>query len=241
MSAPALEVMDLTVAYRGVPALEHADLTLQPGRVCGLIGMNGAGKSTLLKATIGTLTPTAGTIRVDGTTPAEARRSGRIAYVPQSEAVDWDFPISVREVVALGLYARLGLTRRLRRADRSAVAAALERVGLQDLADRQIGQLSGGQRKRAFVARALAQDARLLLLDEPFAGVDTQTETALQTVIRSVADEGRTVVIATHDLHGLPRLCDEAALLMRTILVHDDPAVVIRPENLALAFGGGQR
>lgn len=236
---PAVRVEGACVSYGRVVALDHADLTVGPGRVCGLIGMNGAGKSTLMKAITGAVRLDAGTIRVGDRTPAQARRAGAVAYVPQSEAVDWDFPISVREVVATGRYGRLGLTRRLGATDVRGIDEALERVGLTDLAHRQVGRLSGGQRKRAFVARALVQDAPLVLLDEPFAGVDRTTEEALHRVIRGLADDGHTVIIATHDLHGLPRLCDEAALLMRRVLVHDRPEIVVQPANLALAFGGG--
>lgn len=235
----AIDIRDVNVSYGAVPALDHVSLSIEPGRVCGLIGVNGAGKSTLLKTLIGLQQPLSGSVRIAGVTTKQARREGLITYVPQSETVDWEFPLDVRSVVAMGLYGRLGPTRRLRAVHKNRVDEALERVGLTDLAHRQIGQLSGGQRKRAFVARSLAHDASVLLLDEPLAGVDADTAAALTGVFGSLAAEGRTILVATHDLHGLPRWCDEAALLMRRIVVHDDPAVVTRPENLARAFGGG--
>lgn len=237
MTVPALHIDDVTVHYGEVLALDRVRLTVQPGRVCGLIGMNGAGKSTLLKAIMGLITPEHGTVRIHGEKPAAARRAGVVGYVPQSEAVDWAFPLSVREVVTTGRYGRMGFTRRARRADRDAVDTALARVHLTELADRQIGQLSGGQRKRAFVARGIAQGASVLLLDEPFAGVDKRSESTFTGLLRELAADGATILISTHDLHALPGLADEAVLLLRKVLVHADPQEALRPENLALAFG----
>ena len=233
----ALEVRDLRVAYGDVQALDGASLTLDHGRVCGLVGVNGSGKSTLFKAVMGVVRPDAGTVLVDGADPATARRRGDVGYVPQSEDVDWTFPLSVRDVVMTGRYGHLGPTRRPRPADRAAVDAALARVELTDLGDRQIGRLSGGQRKRAFVARGLAQGATVLLLDEPFAGVDKRSEGTITRVLRELAADGAAVLVSTHDLHALPALADEAALLHRHVLVHGTPQEVLRPENLALAFG----
>ncbi|WP_063048661.1 metal ABC transporter ATP-binding protein [Nocardia arthritidis] len=237
MSTPAIEVRGVTVRYGEVPALENVDLTVDAGRVCGLIGMNGSGKSTLFKTIMGLARPDRGTVRIDGGAPVTARRAGILGYVPQSEDVDWTFPLSVRDVVMTGRYGRLGITRRARRADREAVAQALERVELTDLADRQIGRLSGGQRKRAFVARGLAQGATVLLLDEPFAGVDKRSEATITALLRELAADGATILVSTHDLHALPGLADEAVLLMRTVLAQGSPDVVLRPENLARAFG----
>ncbi|UGT62898.1 metal ABC transporter ATP-binding protein [Nocardia asteroides] len=234
---PAIAVSDVTVHYGEVLALERASLELARGRVCALIGMNGSGKSTLFKAIMGMLTPDTGTVRIAGDTPAAARRAGLVGYVPQSEEIDWAFPITVREVVMTGRYGRLGWTRRPRAADRAAVDAALERVELADLAHRQIGQLSGGQRKRAFVARGIAQGASVLLLDEPFAGVDKRSEATITALLRELAADGAAVLISTHDLHALPNLADEAVLLMRKVLAHGDIDEVIRPENLVRAFG----
>ncbi|WP_040833717.1 metal ABC transporter ATP-binding protein [Nocardia brevicatena] len=237
MTVPALHVDDVTVRYGEVLALDRVRLTVHPGRVCGLIGMNGAGKSTLLKAIMGLITPEHGTVQVNGEKPAAARRAGVVGYVPQSEAVDWSFPLSVRDVVTTGRYGRMGFTRRARRTDRDSVDMALARVHLTELADRQIGQLSGGQRKRAFVARGIAQGASVLLLDEPFAGVDKRSEATLTRLLRELAADGATILISTHDLHALPDLADEAVLLLRKVLMHAAPEEALRPENLALAFG----
>ncbi|MBF6296987.1 metal ABC transporter ATP-binding protein [Nocardia amamiensis] len=236
-TAPAIEVRDVTVRYGDVLALDGVDLALDSGRVCGLIGMNGSGKSTLFKSIMGLVQPDRGTVRINGDAPVAARRAGVLGYVPQSEDVDWSFPLSVRDVVMTGRYGRMGFTRRPRKADREAVAHALERVELTDLADRQIGQLSGGQKKRAFVARGLAQGATVLLLDEPFAGVDKRSEATITTLLRELAADGATILVSTHDLNALPGLADEAVLLMRTVLAHGDPDSVLRPENLARAFG----
>ncbi|TQC42359.1 metal ABC transporter ATP-binding protein [Rhodococcus sp. WS4] len=234
---PAVEVRDVTVRYGDVLALDQVSLALRPGRVCGLVGMNGSGKSTLFKTIMGTVKPDAGTVRINGNAPATARKTGVLGYVPQSEDVDWTFPLSVRDVVMTGRYGHMGLTRRPRRADRDAVDHALERVELTDLADRQIGQLSGGQKKRTFVARGIAQGATILLLDEPFAGVDKRSEATITALLRELAAAGAAILVSTHDLHALPTLADEAILLMRTVLLHGDPTVVLQPENLASAFG----
>jgi manganese transport system ATP-binding protein len=234
---PALDVRGLRVRYGAVTALDDASFTLEPGRVCGLVGMNGSGKSTLFKSVLGLVRPDAGTVRILGDAPAAARRHRAVGYVPQSEEVDWTFPVSVRDVVLTGRYGHLGTTRRPRRDDHTAVADAVERVGLADLADRQIGNLSGGQRKRAFVARALAQAPRVLLLDEPFAGVDRRTEEALTVLLREFAAGGGTVLVSSHDLSRLPDLADESVLLRRTVLMHGPTTEVVRPENLARAFG----
>lgn len=233
------------VNYGPVRALTGASFSLEPGRICGLIGMNGSGKSTLFKAIMGVVPAHAGTITLDGQTVGGKRARGRnarhragiVSYVPQSEEIDWSFPVSVREVVSMGRYRTLGLTRRLHAADRAAVAEALARVELTDLADRQIGALSGGQRKRAFVARAIAQGARLLLLDEPFAGVDKRSEAMLIQVIRQLREEGATVLISTHDLATLRGFADEALLLRGEILMHGSPEQVLAPQNLVRAFG----
>lgn len=234
---PAVEVQDVTVHYGNVLALDQVSLALQPGRVCGLVGMNGSGKSTLFKTIMGTVKPDSGTVRINGTAPAAARKTGVLGYVPQSEDVDWTFPLSVRDVVMTGRYGHMGLTRRPGRADREAVDHALERVELTELADRQIGQLSGGQKKRTFVARGIAQGATILLLDEPFAGVDKRSEATITALLRELAAAGAAILVSTHDLHALPTLADEAILLMRTVLMHGDPTVVLQPENLAAAFG----
>jgi manganese transport system ATP-binding protein len=237
VSAPAIEVSELTVRYGSVLALDRVSFRVRRSRVCGLVGVNGSGKSTLFKSIVGLVRPDAGHVLVEGRTPAQARRAGMVGYVPQSEDVDWAFPLSVAEVVMMGRYGQLGLTRRPRRADRDAVAGALSQVELTELAERQIGALSGGQRKRAFVARGIAQGARVLLLDEPFAGVDKRSELTIVGLLRQLAAEGRTVIASTHDLRALPDLCDEAILLRQRLLLHSSPAALLEPDNLALAFG----
>lgn len=233
----ALSVQGLSVRYDEVVALDGVTFDVTAGKVCGLIGMNGSGKSTLFKAVMGLVKPDAGSVTILGDSPEIARRSGAVGYVPQSEEVDWTFPLSVRDVVMTGRYGLMGWLRRSRPADREAVDNALARVGLTELQDRRIGALSGGQRKRAFVARCIAQEATLLLLDEPFAGVDKVSEAALVALLRDLAADGVTALVSTHDLHALPDLADEAVLLQQRILLQGAPATVLRPENLALAFG----
>ncbi|MEI3847950.1 MULTISPECIES: metal ABC transporter ATP-binding protein [Microbacterium] len=233
----AIDVQGVTVHYGEVLALDAVTARVGSGRVCGLIGMNGSGKSTLFKTIMGMVRPDRGRVLIDGVEPSAARKRGLIGYVPQSEDVDWAFPVSVRDVVMMGRYGRQGLTRRARPADRAAVAEALERVELTEYADRQIGQLSGGQKKRTFVARGIAQGAQILLLDEPFAGVDKRSEATIVRLLRELSADGRTVLVSTHDLQALPELADEAILLMRRVLLHAGVEEVLRPEHLAMAFG----
>ncbi len=234
---PALEVRDLTVRYREVLALDAVSVTVEAGQACGLVGMNGSGKSTLLQACAGLVRPRRGTVRVLGATPDDARRGGLVGYVPQVDQVDKDFPVVVADVVLMGRYHRMGWRRRARPGDRAAVEAALDRVGLADLAGRRIGRLSGGQRQRVLLARALAQEARLLLLDEPFTGLDVVSTAAVTAVLHELVAEGATVVVSTHDLRTLPDLCRTSVLLHRTVLAAGPTADVVTPENLALAFG----
>jgi manganese transport system ATP-binding protein len=236
-AVPAIEVSGATVRYGDVLALDDVSLEVAPGRVCGLLGTNGSGKSTLFKTVLGLVPADHGRVRVLGRTSADARRAGAVGYVPQSEQVDWAFPVRVRDVVMMGRYGHMGRRRRARAADREAVEHALERTHLSDLADRQIGALSGGQRKRAFVARAIAQGAAVLLLDEPFAGVDKRSEAAVVELLRALRGEGHTLLVSTHDLAQVPVLCDEAVLLQRRVIAHGAPAEVLRPEVLMEAFG----
>ena len=237
MTSPAILVENVTVHYGEVRALDAATLALEPARICGLVGMNGSGKSTLFKVIMGMIKPDAGTVRINGQSPSRARKQGGIGYVPQSEDVDWQFPLSVRDVVMMGRYGHQGFTRRASKADRAAVDEALDRVELGPYAGRQIGQLSGGQKKRAFVARGIAQGATTMLLDEPFAGVDKRSEAPITRLLRELASDGCTILVSTPDLHALPQLCDEAVLLMHKVLMHGPPDVVLQPENLAMAFG----
>ena len=233
----ALELKDVSVSYGEIRALEGCSLSLRAGAVTGLIGMNGSGKTSVFNTVMGAVKPTSGTVTVDGGSAAVARGRGHIAYMPQSENVDWNFPVSVADVVMMGRYGHLGITRRPRDKDRRAVADALARVGLDKLAGRQIGRLSGGQRKRAFIARAIAQEASLLLLDEPFAGVDSRSEATMVRLLRDLAAEGNTVLVSTHDLRGLADLADDAALLLQRVLFHGPVEQALEPVNLARAFG----
>ena len=218
-----IDVRDLQVRYDDGVALDGGELRVGPGRICALIGMNGSGKSTLFKAIMGLLRPVRGQVMVDGA----------VGYVPQSEDVDWAFPVRVVDVVLMGRYAAMGPLRRVRPADRAAVDDAIAETGLEELAHRQIGALSGGQRKRVFLARLLAQEAQVLLLDEPFAGVDRVSEAVITRVLRRRAESGATVLVATHDLAAIPGFADEAALLHRHVLAHGTTAEVLRPELLA--------
>jgi manganese transport system ATP-binding protein len=241
MSVDAIVTHGLGVRYGEVRALDDVTVSLRSGEITGLVGVNGSGKSSMLAAVLERV-PHEGSVHILGRTPAQARRAGLVASVPQAEAVDWDFPVTVRDVVTAGRYGRMGLLRIPRPADRTAVDEAIALLGLEHLADRQIGALSGGQRKRAFVARAIAQDAELLLLDEPFAGVDRTSEAAIVAVLRGLRDRGRSVVIVHHDLSGVAELVDSVLLLQRgRLLHHGPPETTLTPERIAEAFGAGPR
>lgn len=237
----AIEVKNLTVAYRsGLTAITNASFTVPAASVTALVGVNGAGKSTLFKAVTGLL-PGRGEIAILGRPVRQALRANLIAYVPQSEEVDWTFPVLVEDVVMMGRYGHMGLLRRARPADRAAVDAALARVGLADMRRRQIGELSGGQKKRVFLARALAQEAQVILLDEPFTGVDVQTERAIIELLIQMRDEGRALLVSTHDLGAVPEYCDRVVMVKGTVLASGPTATTFTPENLRRAFGGTLR
>lgn len=236
----ALAVEQVSAAYGGGRlALRNATLRLRAGSVCGLVGMNGAGKSTLFKVIMGFLPPLRGRVQVYGQPVRRAQRAGQIAYVPQSEDVDWDFPVNVQDVVMMGRQGHMNWLRRPGREDHRQVQAALERVDMVAFAGRQIGELSGGQRKRAFLARALAQQGQLLLLDEPFGGVDMGTTEAIIALLRELRTEGKAVLVSTHDLASLSSFCDEVALVAgRTVIASGPTAEILGEDNLARAFGG---
>jgi len=233
-----IEAEHLCVDYNGTVALFDATLRLPAGCICGLVGMNGAGKSTLFKALTGFVRPSRGRIRINGLSVAQAQRDQAVAYVPQNEGIDCSFPISVWEVVMMGRYGSMNLLRIPRQLDRLAVREALQRVDLLDLRDRPIGSLSGGQRKRAFLARAIAQRASVLLLDEPFNGVDVRTEKLMAALFLQFRQEGRTILISTHDLSHVRDFCDLVVLINKTVLAYGETSEVFTPENLALTFGG---
>jgi manganese/iron transport system ATP-binding protein len=239
MIADGIAARGLTVRYPGgVTALRDASFVLPTGTIAGLVGVNGAGKSTLFKALMGFLPLREGDVTILGRPVPRALRENLVAYVPQSEEVDWTFPVLVRDVVMMGRYGHMGLLRRPRAADRAAVAAALDRVGMGDFADRQIGALSGGQRKRVFLARALAQEARVILLDEPFTGVDVATEDAIVALLREMRAEGRVMLVSTHNLGSVPRFCDRTVLINGTVLDYGPTREVFTQANLQRAFGG---
>ena len=232
----AIDVHDLTVAYHRKPVLWDVDVSIPDARLVAIIGPNGAGKSTLLKAMLGLVPITTGQVRVFGEPIARVRT--RVAYVPQRETVDWDFPVRAREVVLMGRYGRLGWLRRPRRPDHDAVERALAQVGMTELAERQISELSGGQQQRVFLARALAQEADLYMMDEPFAGVDATTEKAIIEVLRSLRDAGRTVVAVHHDLQTVGAYFDSIVMLNTRLIAAGDVRDVYTNENLQKTYGG---
>ena len=233
--AAALEVRRVTVSYGARPVLWDVDATFPEGALSAIVGPNGAGKSTLLGAALGLVALDAGQTLIAGR-PARAALD-RLAYVPQREAVDWDFPITVGEVVAMGRYRSTGWFKRIGRDDRRVVDACLERVGMAAYAKRQIGQLSGGQRQRVFFARALAQDAPLLVMDEPFAGIDARTQESLLGLLGELRDEGRSIVVVHHDLAGVRQRFDWALLLNVRAIANGPVAEALSQDNLARAYG----
>lgn len=238
MTAP-LSVQGLTAAYRDEPVLWDVSFSVPEGRLVGVVGPNGAGKTTLLKAAMGLVRPVAGAVEIFGRPLAKVRRE--VGYVPQRGSVDWDFPTDARDVVEMGTYGRLGWLRRPGAAERRTAERCLERVGMRDLAGRQIGELSGGQQQRVFLARALAQDARLYLADEPFVGVDYRTERVVVDLLRELRDEGRTVVVVHHDLSTVADYFDTVVLLNRELVAAGPTAEVFTPENIDRTYGGAAR
>jgi manganese/iron transport system ATP-binding protein len=235
----SIVVQGLTVTYAsGVTAVHDASFELEPGSICALVGVNGSGKSTIFKAIMGFVTPAAGEIRLCGLAVEEAIKRNIVAYVPQNEEIDWNFPVLVEDVVMMGRYGHMNFLRMPSRADRYKVDAALERVGMSEFRDRQIGELSGGQKKRVFLARALAQEGRIILLDEPFTGVDVKTETAIISLLRELRAAGHLMLISTHNLGSVPDFCDQVVLLNRTVLAAGPTAEVFTQANLERAFGG---
>jgi len=234
-----ISARDVTVTYRsGHTALWNASFTIPRGTVTALVGVNGAGKSTLFKAIMGFVQAAKGDIQILGRPVAEALRQNLLAYVPQAEEVDWSFPVLVEDVVMMGRYGHMGFLRRPSAADRAAVDQALARVNMQDFRHRQIGELSGGQRKRVFLARALAQDGQVILLDEPFTGVDVQTEDQITALLRDLRAEGRVMLVSTHNLGSVPEFCDRVILVKGTVLAHGPTETTFTHANLERTFGG---
>ncbi|MDW8328088.1 MAG: metal ABC transporter ATP-binding protein, partial [Anaerolineales bacterium] len=229
-------IRDLTVAYRDQPVLWDIDLAVPAGSLAAIIGPNGAGKSTLIKAALGLVPAVAGTIEFFGGTYRQNRRL--VGYVPQRTSVDWDFPTDALDVVLMGTYGALGWVKRPGRAEHEWAMECLRKVGMADYAKRQISQLSGGQQQRVFLARALAQNAQLYFMDEPFVGVDALTEKAIVALLHELRDQGKTVICVHHDLDSAPDYFDWAALLNVRLIAAGPFAEVFTQENLTKAYGG---
>ncbi|MGX8942686.1 manganese/iron ABC transporter ATP-binding protein [Symbiopectobacterium sp. Eva_TO] len=235
----ALTVDDVSVTYsNGHQAIRNASFSLGGGTICALVGVNGSGKSTLFKSIMGLVNPSSGQVRLNGEAISEALKKNLIAYVPQTEEVDWNFPVLVSDVVMMGRYGKMNFLRIPRQQDRDVINDAMARVGMSALSQRQIGELSGGQKKRVFLARALAQQGCVLLLDEPFTGVDVKTENAIIDLLRTLRDEGHLILVATHNLGSVPEFCDSVILVNRTVLAAGPTATTFTQSNLEKTFGG---
>ncbi len=232
----AIQIRDLTVAYQQQPVLWDVDLDVPSGKLMAIVGPNGAGKSTLLKAILGLVKPAAGQVLVEGKPYGQQRRL--VGYVPQRGSVDWDFPTTVQDVVMMGCYAKLGWLRRPGPREAEAAHAALDKVGMQAFASRQISQLSGGQQQRVFLARALVQDASIYLMDEPFQGVDAVTERAIVTLLQELSAAGKTVVVVHHDLQTVTEYFDWVTLLNVRRIASGPVEQAFTTENLRRAYGG---
>ncbi|PSH63422.1 manganese/iron transporter ATP-binding protein [Phyllobacterium brassicacearum] len=234
-----LAVRGATVTYRnGHTALRDVTFQIPTGTITALVGVNGSGKSTLFKAIMGFVRLAKGEISILGQPVDVALKKNLVAYVPQSEDVDWNFPVLVEDVVMMGRYGHMGMMRIAKAADHAAVSSALGRVGMSDFRKRQIGELSGGQKKRVFLARALAQDGRVILLDEPFTGVDVKTEDAIVQLLRALRDEGRVMLVSTHNLGSVPEFCDRTVLIKGTVLAYGATMETFTQANLEKTFGG---
>jgi manganese transport system ATP-binding protein len=229
-----LELQNITVAYHGRLALNGANLRVEPGTIAGIVGMNGAGKSTLFKAIMGLVKLQTGWVSYRGRPVSQQRNL--VAYIPQTETVDWQFPVTVYDVVMMGRYGYMNWLRRPQASDRAIVQTSLERTQMLAYQNRQIGELSGGQKKRTFLARTLAQQGDLILLDEPFTGVDVQTERSIIELLLELRQSGKTILVSTHDLASINTFCDQVVLVNRTILAYGPTAEIFTPENLNLAF-----
>ncbi|MDJ0512897.1 MAG: manganese/iron ABC transporter ATP-binding protein [Methyloceanibacter sp.] len=240
MARPAsIAVRDISVTYpNGFTAVRDASFELGPGTICALVGVNGSGKSTIFKAIMGFVTPSAGQVQLCGLAVDKAVSMNIVAYVPQSEDVDWNFPVLVEDVVMMGRYGHMNLLRIPSNEDRRKVDEALDRVNMSAYRTRQIGELSGGQKKRVFLARALAQEGIIILLDEPFTGIDVTTESAIIDLLRELRDAGHLILVSTHNLGSVPDFCDQVVLLDRTVLAAGPTAETFTQENLERTFGG---
>ncbi len=237
--AASISVESVTVRYsNGHTAIRDVSFTLQGGTTCALVGVNGSGKSTLFKSLMGQIKPKSGSIRLCGLPVPQALKHNLVAYVPQSEEVDWQFPVSVYDVVMQGRYGYLNFLRLPKAEDKRKVQEAMERVGIAHLAQRQIGELSGGQKKRVFLARALAQQSKIILLDEPFTGVDVKTEDAIVDLLGQLRAQGHLILVSTHNLGMVPDFCDQVVMINRAVLAAGRTEHTFNQHNLELAFGG---
>ena len=234
-----LNVNDITVIYKnGHTAIYDASFSLPRGSITALVGVNGSGKSTLFKSIMGFVSLAKGSVQILGSTVSKVRSRNQVAYVPQSEEIDWNFPVLVQDVVMMGRYGHMNMFRIPRQKDRDMVSLALERVGMEKYRNRQIGELSGGQKKRVFLARALAQESEVILLDEPFTGVDVKTEEQIMALLREMREEDKIILVSTHNLGSVPQFCDRAVLINETVLASGTTEKVFTQDNLQLAFGG---
>lgn len=238
-ASAGLKLDNVTVAYRnGHTALRQASFNIPKGTITALVGVNGAGKSTLFKAIMGFLSLAEGTVEIFGMPARDALRKNLVAYVPQAEEVDWNFPVLVEDVVMMGRYGHMNFLRIPSRRDRDMVTQALKRVGMEDYRKRQIGELSGGQRKRVFLARALAQEGQVILLDEPFTGVDVTTEEQIVELLKALRDEGRVMLVSTHNLGSVQDFCDRTVFVKGTVIAYGKTEDTFNEANLKKAFGG---
>jgi manganese/iron transport system ATP-binding protein len=237
--SPSLAVEGVSVAYsNGLLALQNATFHLDSGTICALVGVNGSGKSTLFKSIMGFVKPKTGTVRINQLPVREVLKQHLVAYVPQAEEVDWQFPVSVWDVAMMGRYGAMNFLRIPRAADKRIVEDSLRRVSMWEFRDRQIGELSGGQKKRVFLARALAQGGKIILLDEPFTGVDVKTEEAIIALLHELRAAGCIILVSTHNLGSVPEFCDQVVLINRTVLAYGPTSEVFTEQNLAATFGG---
>ena len=242
MTQICLNVNDITVTYNnGHTAIHDASFRLNGGTICALVGVNGSGKSTLFKSIMGMIRPTRGQVTFNDISVAQALKQNIIAYVPQTEEVDWDFPVLVSDVVMMGRYGHMSFFRIPSKEDKKQVDIALERVNMLDFKHRQIGELSGGQKKRVFLARALAQQGKVLLLDEPFTGVDEKTENAIIDLLKALRKENHLILVSTHNLGSVPEFCDQVVLINQTVLAFGPTETTFTPQNLMTTFGGALR
>ena len=239
MKEPSLLVEGLSVIYsNGHKALDNASFSIPRQSITALVGINGSGKSTLFKAIMGFVKSSGGRIELFGGSVKDALKANLVAYVPQNEEIDWDFPVLVKDVVMMGRYGHMGFLKIPKDNDYEIVKDSLKKVGMFELENRQISELSGGQRKRVFLARALAQQSEIILMDEPFTGIDVNTEEEIMELLRAMKAEGKVMLISTHNLGSVPEFCDRTILLNKTVLAEGETTKVFTQENLTNAFEG---